>query len=76
MPDGAAVDAARLAGNPADRVDVVNGVVEDFGSRRPFEEAPEVPRLIDHDAHVDVDDRAQGVLRDEIAKREHPRTES
>ena len=38
-------------------------MIQNFQARRTLEERPDVPRLIDDDPHVDVDDRAEGAAR-------------
>ena len=57
MADAPAVDAGRLAGDPADRVEIVDRVIGHLDARRPLEKGPQVPRLVDDDADVDVDER-------------------
>ena len=75
--DAAAVHADRLAGDPADRVEVVDRVVEQLEPRRPLEKRPQVPGLVDDDADVDVDERRRARRRDhEVVQRQHAGTEA
>src|SRR5687767_5154348 len=54
-----AVDAPRLSDQRAYRVEIMNRVIQNLESRRPFEKLPQVPRLLHHEAHFDVDDVAK-----------------
>ena len=50
----------------------VDRVIEQLEARRPFEDRPQVPGLIDDDADVDVDERPERALRHQVPQREQP----
>ena len=74
--NGAAVHAAGLPHQRADRVEVVNRVIEDLETRRALEKFPELPRLLYDEAHFDVYDIAELAAPQQIAKRQHIRAET
>src|SRR4029079_11874878 len=75
MRDGFAEDAVRLTGNRANEIKIVNRMVRHPEPRGTLHERPVVPRLIDHDADVDIDERAQRAGTQEITQGEHVGTE-
>ena len=71
VSDGARVDAARLAQERADEVNVVHAVVDDLDARDALEEGEEVPGRVDIEAHLQVEQVAQEALRDEMPRGDH-----
>jgi len=76
MPDGTAPDTVRLSGDRANRVQVVNRVVEHLEARRPLQKRPLLPWLAVDDSQLDVGELSEGTAPDEIAKRDHIRAEA
>jgi hypothetical protein len=75
MPYCLAIGAGRLAGNHPDRIEVVDRVIDQLEPRRADREPPQVPRLIDDEAQIDVSERAEPAL-EERAQRQQRRAES
>ena len=51
-------------------------MVRKLQSRHALEKWPQVPRLVDDDPHVDIDERAQRIAAQQIAQRQHAGTEA
>src|SRR5207247_5584714 len=76
MRDRATVDAARLAGERSNHVEVVNGVIQHLEPRRVLQKRPLLPRLsVDH-ADFDVRQLAEPPLLDQLTERDHVRAEA
>ena len=65
--DRATIHTLGLSRNRSNRVQVVDRVIRNLQTRRALEKRPVVPRLVDDDAHVDVHQRAEHTLIDEVA---------
>jgi hypothetical protein len=76
MRHGAAVHAVRLTGKRANRVEIVNRVVQDLETRCAAQERPLRPWLSIDDAHFDVGHRAEPPIPDQTGQYEHVRTEA
>ena len=59
MPHAPAIDAARLADQRANQIEVVNRMHQHFEARHALEERPVVPRRVQIDPHFDVEDVAE-----------------
>ncbi len=72
----AAVDRSRLSGDRANRVQVVDGVIEHFEPWRALQERPLFPRLPVNDAHLDIAQLANRLAIDQVPQCEHVRAEA
>ncbi len=76
MRDRLAVDAARLTGNAANGIEVVDRVVDQLEPRRADHERPQMPRLFDHEVQIDVGQLAERAALEQRPKRQHRRAEA
>ena len=73
--DDPAVDAARLAGNRSNDIEIVNRVIQHLETGTAFQERPLLPRLPRHEPHFDVGDLAQPIARQQILQGQYVRAE-
>ena len=76
MSDRPAVGSLRLAGDRADRIQIVDRVVHELEPRCADHEFPEVPRLLDHQAEIDIGQSAELLSIEQGAQRQHRWAES
>ena len=70
MRDGQSLYARGVAQEGTDQVDVVDAVVVDLRVRQALEEGPHVPRGLDADPNLQIDDVANHALVDQAAGRQ------
>src|SRR5690606_24851338 len=76
MPHGAGMDAARVAKDLADEIEIVDGVKRDLHTRRLQQEFPKLPRGVERQPGVEINDFSKQAFGDSILQRQHHRREA
>src|SRR5215467_6318942 len=76
MGNSFARDSEGLAEQKPDRIEIMNGVIEDLEAWRPLQELPQLPWLPIDQANLDIGHGTQCPLCNQVAERQHVWTEA